>query len=111
MNSQFGEKIRPLREKQHLYLLKVAPLIEMDTAQVSKIEKGLRQLKWEQTPNIADILKANSDDLVTLFFVDQFYSIFEVKLKIMLLVIKKLGYSSEIELCFKHGFWGVNFVS
>ncbi|MBK6699296.1 MAG: helix-turn-helix domain-containing protein [Saprospiraceae bacterium] len=98
MNSQFGERIRTFRDKQNLYLQQVAPLIEMDTAQLSKIEKGLRQLKREQVPIIADLLKANSDDLVTLFFADQFYSIFEVKLKIMSLVIKKLGYSSEIEL-------------
>ena len=66
MESQFGEKIRALREKQHLYLRQVAPLLEMDTAQLSKIEKGLRQLKREQIPIIAEILKASSDELMTL---------------------------------------------
>jgi transcriptional regulator with XRE-family HTH domain len=44
MKSQFGERVRSLREKQNLYLRQVAPLLEMDTAQLSKIEKGLRQL-------------------------------------------------------------------
>ena len=39
MQSQFGEKIRTLREQQKLYLRQVAPLLEMDTAQLSKIEK------------------------------------------------------------------------
>ena len=34
MNSQFGEKIRTLREKQKLYLRQVAPLLEMDTDEV-----------------------------------------------------------------------------
>ena len=43
MKSQFGERIRALREKQNLYLRQVAPLLEMDTAQLSKIEKGLRR--------------------------------------------------------------------
>ncbi len=43
MNSQFDELIRTRSEKQHLYLRKVAPLLEMDTAQLSKIEKGMRQ--------------------------------------------------------------------
>ena len=75
MQSQFGEKIRILREQQHLYLRQVAPLLEMDTAQLSKIEKGLRQLKREQIPVIADILKASSDELMTLWLADQIYAV------------------------------------
>lgn len=75
MNSQFGEKIRTLREKQYLYLRQVAPLLEMDTAQLSKIEKGLRQLKREQIPILAEILKASSDELMTLWLADQIYEV------------------------------------
>ena len=75
MNSQFGERIRTLREKQHLYLRQVAPLLEMDTAQLSKIEKGMRQLKREQIPIIAEILKASSDELMTLWLADQIYDV------------------------------------
>ena len=75
MESQFGEKIRALREQQHLYLRQVAPLLEMDTAQLSKIEKGLRQLKREQIPTIAHILKANVNELLTLWLSDQIYAV------------------------------------
>ncbi len=75
MISQFGERLRKLREKQHLYLRQVAPLLEMDTAQLSKIEKGLRQLKREQIPIIAEILKASSDELMTLWLADQIYAV------------------------------------
>ncbi|MBL7764600.1 MAG: helix-turn-helix domain-containing protein [Chitinophagaceae bacterium] len=75
MNSQFGEKIRTLREKQHLYCRQVAPLLEMDTAQLSKIEKGIRQRKREQIPIIAGALKANSDELMTLWLADQIYAV------------------------------------
>lgn len=75
MNSQFGERIRELRGKQNLYLRQVAPLLEMDTAQLSKIEKGLRQLKREQIPIIADILKASTDELMTLWLADQIYAV------------------------------------
>ncbi|MBK7304315.1 MAG: helix-turn-helix transcriptional regulator [Saprospiraceae bacterium] len=75
MNSQFGKRIRTLQEKQHLYLRQVAPLLEMDTAQLSKIEKGMRQLKREQIPIIAKILKANSDELMTLWLGDQIYAL------------------------------------
>lgn len=75
MESQFGEKIRALREQQHLYLRQVAPLLEMDTAQLSKIEKGLRQLKREQISAIAQILKADEDELLTLWLADQIYAV------------------------------------
>jgi HTH-type transcriptional regulator, competence development regulator len=71
MESQFGERIRTLRETQKLYLRQVAPLLEMDTAQLSKIEKGLRQLKKEQIPILANILKADKKELETLWLADQ----------------------------------------
>jgi transcriptional regulator with XRE-family HTH domain len=74
MESQFGEKIRTLRELQNLYLRQVAPLLEMDTAQLSKIEKGLRQLKKEQIPLLAQILKADVEELQTLWLADQLYN-------------------------------------
>ena len=75
MNSQFGQRIRALREKQNMYLRQVAPLLDMDTAQLSKIEKGLRQIKREQIPVIAGILKTNSDELMTLWLADQIYAV------------------------------------
>jgi len=71
MKSQFGERVRELREKQNLYLRQVAPLLEMDTAQLSKIEKGLRQLKREQISILANIFKVEKDELLTLWVADQ----------------------------------------
>ena len=71
MGSQFGERIRTLRENQNLYLRQVAPLLEMDTAQLSKIEKGLRQMKREQIPILAKVLKADQKELETLWLADQ----------------------------------------
>jgi len=75
MNSQFGVRIRELRGKQNLYLRQIAPLLEMDTAQLSKIEKGIRQLKREHVSIIAEILKADSDELLTLWLADQIYAV------------------------------------
>lgn len=75
MKSQFGEKIRTFREKQHLFLRQVAPLLEMDMAELSKIEKGIRQLKREQIPILASALKANSDELMTLWLANQIYAV------------------------------------
>jgi transcriptional regulator with XRE-family HTH domain len=74
-NSQFGEKILALKEKQNLYLRQVLPFLEMGTVQLSKIEKGLLQLKNARVPIIAYILKASSDELVTFWLVDKVYSV------------------------------------
>lgn len=71
MKSKFGHKIRNLRGKQKLLLRELAPLLEMDTAQLSKIERGERQAKKETVFKIAKILNVNSDELVTLWLADQ----------------------------------------
>jgi transcriptional regulator with XRE-family HTH domain len=75
MKSQFGERVRELREKQNLYLRQVAPLLEMDTAQLSKIEKGSRLLKRDQIPVLAEILNADSNELLVLWLADQLYEV------------------------------------
>ena len=98
MKSQFGEKIRTLREKQNLYLRQVAPLLEMDTAQLSKIEKGLRQLKREQIPIIAEILKTSSDELMTLWLADQIYDVVKdenTALKAMMVAEESVKHSKK----------------
>jgi len=75
MDSQSGEKIRGFRVQQHLYFQQVVPLLEMDTTQLSKIEKGFRQIKREQIPTIAHILKADEDELLNLWLSDQIYAV------------------------------------
>ena len=93
MKSQFGERVRELREKQNLYLRQVAPLLEMDTAQLSKIEKGVRQLKREQIPILANILKVEKEELLTLWVADQIIVVTsgeEVALKAMQVAEKEI---------------------
>lgn len=71
MNSQFGKKIRELREEQKYYLRQVAPRLDMDTAQLCKIEKGLRQMKKEHISKLANLYKINKIELETLWLADQ----------------------------------------
>jgi transcriptional regulator with XRE-family HTH domain len=75
MNNQFGSKIRTLREEKMLYLRQVAPMLDMDTAQLSKIEKGLRQMKKEQIVKLAGIYKADKIELETLWLADQVFEV------------------------------------
>lgn len=71
MSAQFGEKIRALRTKEKLLLRQVAAVLDMDTALLSKIEKGSRAIKKEQISLIAEVLKANEEELTTLWLADQ----------------------------------------
>ena len=78
---------------QNLYSRQVAPLLEMDTAQLSKIEKGLRQLKREQITILADILKVEKNELLTLWVADQIIEVTndkDVALKAMQVAEKEI---------------------
>jgi len=73
--SQFGNKIRQLREQQNLLLRQVAPLLEIDTPLLSKIERGERTAKKEMVKKLADILKTDRGELLTLWLADQVYDV------------------------------------
>jgi transcriptional regulator with XRE-family HTH domain len=95
MSSQFGNKIRTLREEQNLLLRQVASILEMDTAQLSKIERGERQAKKETVLKIAVILKVKDDELLTLWLADQIYDVVKDEknaLKAMMVAEEKVEY-------------------
>ena len=71
MATQFGERIRELRTKQNMLLRQLASLLDVDTSIISKVERGDRQLKKEQIPLLAQILKADVEELQTLYLADQ----------------------------------------
>lgn len=93
--SQFGNKIRALREKQNLLLRQVAAILEMDTAQLSKIERGERLARKETVLKIAIILKEKEDELLTLWLADQIYDVVKDEknaLQAMMVVEEKVEY-------------------
>lgn len=71
MATQFGGRIRLLRTQQGLLLRQVASALEIDTALLSKIERGDRLVKKELIPLLAATLKADKEELLTLFLADQ----------------------------------------
>jgi len=73
--NQFGDRIRQLREQQNMLLRQVAPLLDMDTPMLSKIERGERTAKKDQVGKLAEILKANKEELLTLWLADQVYDV------------------------------------
>lgn len=77
MSNQFGDKIRQLREQQNLLLRQVAPLLEIDSPQLSKIERGERMAKKELIPVFAKVFNINKDELQTLWLADQLFDVIQ----------------------------------
>lgn len=75
MSNQFGDKIRSLRESNGLLLREIAPLLSIDTPQLSKIERGERQAKKEQIQIFAKIFNVNKDELLKIWLANQMYNI------------------------------------
>lgn len=71
MANQFGEKIKQLRESNHLLQSQVASQMEIDNPMLSKLERGERKAKKEQVIQFAEILNTSKDDLLTLCLADQ----------------------------------------
>jgi len=74
--NNLGQKIRELREKQNLLLRQVAAHIEVDTALISKIERGERKASRHQVLEIAKYLKTNEEELLTLWLADKIEATF-----------------------------------
>jgi transcriptional regulator with XRE-family HTH domain len=67
----FGKKLRELRESKKLVLRKVAAHLDIDTATMSKIERGDRHAKKEHLPILARILGIAESELKTLWLADK----------------------------------------
>lgn len=70
-NELIGEKLRKLREENELPLRKVAALLDMDVAILSKMERGERKMTKEVVLKLAKIYKHNEDELMVLFLSDK----------------------------------------
>ncbi len=69
--SEFGEKIKGLREANHLLQRQVASELQIDTPMLSKIERGERKAKKEQVLLFAKLYKANKEELLSLWLAEQ----------------------------------------
>lgn len=71
----FGNKIRELREGKGLLLRQLASFLEVDTATISKIERGKRRAKKEQLQVFSSVFDINQKELETLWLADRLYEI------------------------------------
>ena len=97
----FGEHIRKLREQKQLLLREVASQMHIDTALLSKIERGTRIARKEQVESLAIALNENKNELLNVWMADKIVDMIkdennsEEILKIAKEKIKKLNNQKE----------------
>lgn len=72
---KLANRIKELRESQGLLQRQLSAQLEIDTPMFSKIERGERKAKREQVLKIAELLKADEQELLTLWLADQILEI------------------------------------
>ncbi len=71
MDNLFGTKIRSLRKAQGLMQRHVAYHLDIDSPMLSNVERGERKARREWIPKLAQLLKANEDELLTAWLADR----------------------------------------
>ncbi|WP_412560589.1 helix-turn-helix domain-containing protein [Winogradskyella sp. MIT101101] len=67
----FGNYIRKLREEKQLLLREVASQMNIDTALLSKIERGTRMARKEQVEDLAKALNERENELLNFWMADK----------------------------------------
>jgi len=62
--NKFGDIIRSKREEKGMLLRQLAAMIDVDTAILSKVERGERKARREQVGKIAEALGLNEKELL-----------------------------------------------
>lgn len=68
----FGEYIRELRTDKGLTLTQLAAQLELDSANLSKIENGKREFDEKRLEKLANAFNLDMEKLKTEYFSDQF---------------------------------------
>jgi len=71
MRATFGEYIRYLRKEQGLTLTKLAAELDLDSANLSKMENGIRDFDERRLSNLALIFGLNCEELRKEYITDQ----------------------------------------
>ena len=66
-----GKKLRELREKKGLLLRQVAAELEVDTAYISKMERGEKNIKKEYITKLSEIYNFDKNKLIAIWLADK----------------------------------------
>lgn len=93
-----GQHIRQLREQKGLLLREVAAHLEIDTAMISKIERGEKSCKREHIVRLAGILDGSETELISIWLADKILEIVrgeEDAVKALKIVQKELSHGTK----------------
>lgn len=68
-----GQKLRSLREENGLLLRQVAASLEVDTAYISKMERGEKNIKKDYIIQLASLYDYDEDELIALWLADKVF--------------------------------------
>src|ERR1035437_527411 len=71
----FTDRIKQLRDDKQMPQRQLAAALAIDTATYCKIEHGDRRAKRKQVITLANLLKTDRKELLTLWLADQIYSV------------------------------------
>tara|TARA_R110001606_G_scaffold360255_1_gene513255 strand:- start:2025 stop:2321 length:297 start_codon:yes stop_codon:yes gene_type:complete len=71
--NKFGDLIRTKREEQEMLLRHLSAQLDMDTAMLSKIERGEKVAKKEHVKQLANIFKLDFNELIALWLADKVF--------------------------------------
>jgi len=68
---KLGQELRKIRESKNILLRQVASYLEIDTAMISKIERGERNMNRNQVMKLAEYYNVSQEKLLTLWVCDK----------------------------------------
>ncbi len=74
---KLGQELRKIRESKNILLRQVASYLEIDTAMISKIERGERNLSRNQVIKLAKYYNVPEDKFLTLWVCDKVLNVVE----------------------------------
>ncbi|MBZ0201282.1 MAG: helix-turn-helix domain-containing protein [Ignavibacteriaceae bacterium] len=101
MKETFGEYVKRLRTENNLTLTQLAAQLDLDSANLSKIENGKRAFDEKRLIKLANFFKLNMDKLKTEFFSDLIAKkIYQTKCchETLLLAEEKIKYLQQKEI-------------
>ena len=75
--NKFGDIIRTKREEERMLLRHLSAELDVDTAMLSKIERGQKTAKREYVEQLAKIFKLDYNQLYSLWLADQVFQLIE----------------------------------
>jgi HTH-type transcriptional regulator, competence development regulator len=111
MKETFGEYVKKLRKEHELTLTQLAAQLDLDSANLSKIENGIREFDGKRLNKLANVFQLDLDKLKTEFYSDFIAKkLYETNCnnETLILAEKKIEYlkqrnSTQAKIKFKNG--------